>query len=278
MADQRDGEILSGSGAEVADTLASMSKPIAILFDFGGTLDHPSHWLDRFLSHYRAAGFEMTREELDPAFDFATKAGYAAGKPIERFALGDLVRFLVGNQFEYLRGEGPERIRQILGAMDSRARFQSVERIRESFLKETTAGLARSREVLSRLKSGYRLGVISNWYGNLETIIAEAGMSRIFDSITDSTRVRAFKPDPAIFRAALKAIGTEANQAAMVGDSMTKDLAPAHLIGMRTVWLRSIRDGDSTAALTAQSSDGIANGFAPDHTIHSLAQMLDLAW
>jgi putative hydrolase of the HAD superfamily len=255
-----------------------VSKPAALLFDFGGTLDCPSHWLDRFLAHYRAAGFEISREELDGAFGFATKAGYAAGKPIERFALGDLVRFLVGNQFEYLRSEGPDRIRQSLEAMDSRARFQSVERIRESFLKETSAGLVRSREVLSRLKSSYRLGVVSNWYGNLDVIIAEAGMSRIFDSITDSTRVHAFKPDPAIFRAALKSLGTGADDTAMVGDSLSKDLAPAHRLGMRTVWLRSSKDPAATAAPTAQSSDGVGDNFAPDYTIDSLAQMLDLAW
>ena len=255
-----------------------MSKPVALLFDFGGTLDCTSHWLDRFLTHYRAAGFEITREELDGAFDFATKAGYAAGKSIERFKLGDLVRFLVGNQFEYLRGEGPDRIRQSLDAMDSRARFQSVERIRESFLKETAAGLTRSREILGRLKSGYRLGVISNWYGNLDAIIAEAGMTRLFDSITDSTRVGAFKPNPAIFRAALKALGTSADETAMVGDSMSKDLAPAHRIGMHTVWLRSSNNADSTAAPTAQSSDGVGDEFAPDYTIDALAQMIDLAW
>jgi len=140
-----------------------MSKPNAILFDFGGTLDCPSHWLDRFLKHYRAAGFDLTREELDPAFDFATKAGYAAGKSIERFKLGDLIRFLVGNQFEYLRGEGPERFREALSRMDSRERFKNVERVRESFLKETAAGLARSKNILARLRPEFTLGVISNW-------------------------------------------------------------------------------------------------------------------
>ncbi len=255
-----------------------MPKPIAILFDLGGTLDCPSHWLDRFLKHYRICEFEISRQQLAPAFDFATKAGYAAGKPMERFKLGDLVRFLVGNQFEYLRREGPEALRKTLEAMNARARFQSVERIRESFLKETSSGLARSREVLRRLKGGYKLGVISNWYGNLDAIIAEAGMSNLFDSITDSTRVRAFKPDLAIFRAALKALNTSAEETAMVGDSMTKDLAPAHRVGMRTVLLRSGADEDSTAASTAQSSGGIAAGFRPDYTIDSLTQMLDLHW
>src|ERR1700730_15499807 len=242
-----------------------MPQPTAIMFDFGGTLDCPSHWLDRFLKHYRAAGFDLTRDELDAAFEFATKAGYAAGKSMERFKLGDLVRFLVGNQFEYLRAEGPDRLRESLSKMDSRERFRNVERIRESFLKETTDGLAHSKEILARLKPQCRLGVISNWYGNLEAIIAEAGMSRLFDSITDSTRVRAFKPDPAIFHAALKALGTSAHETPMVGDSMSKDMARAHRIGMRTVFLRSIGYEHEPATSTAQSSNGTGSNFAPDH-------------
>ena len=248
------------------------------MFDFGGTLDCPSHWLDRFLKHYRAAGFELTREELDTAFDFAAKAGYAAGKSMERFRLGDLVRFLVGNQFEYLRGEGPDRFRESLSKMDSRERFKNVERVRESFLRETNAGLAHSKEILAGLKPHFRLGVISNWYGNLDAIIAEAGMSRLFQSITDSTRLRAFKPDPAIFHVALNALGATAHETAMVGDSMNKDLAPAHRIGMRTVWLRSIGHEHEPAASTAQSSNGTRSDFAPDHSIHSLDEILTVAW
>jgi putative hydrolase of the HAD superfamily len=248
-----------------------VNKPQALLFDFGGTLDCPSHWLDRFLAHYRACGIEITREELDPAFAFATQAGYAAGKPMERFKLGDLVRFLVGNQFEYLRRDGAERVRAAIDQKDSRERFQMVERIRDSFLAETSAGLARNREILKRLKPEYKLGVISNWYGNLDAIIAEAGMARLFDGVIDSTKVRAFKPDEAIFRAALTALRVAAEKTAMVGDSMPKDCAPAHRLGMRTVLLRS-RGADAVAA--AQSADGIA----PDFTIDSLEQLLELTW
>jgi len=253
-------------------------QPTAILFDFGGTLDCPSHWLDRFLMHYRAAGFDLTREELRPAFDFATKAGYAAGKAMERFKLGDLVRFLVGNQFEYLRAEGPERFREVLSKMDSRERFRNVERVRESFLKETVAGLARGKEILGRLKPHFRLGVISNWYGNLDAILAEAGMTRMLDAILDSTRVRAFKPDPAIFRAALKALGASPDETAMVGDSMNKDLAPAHRLGMRTVFLRSLGHEHEPAASPAQSSNGARADFTPDYTINSIEEIVTLQW
>jgi putative hydrolase of the HAD superfamily len=253
-------------------------KPTAILFDFGGTLDCPSHWLDRFLKHYNAAGFDLTRAELDPAFDFATKAGYAAGKAMERFKLGDLVRFLVGNQFEYLRAEGPERLRDALDGMDSRERFRNVERVRASFLDETAAGLAHGKEILARLKPSFRIGVISNWYGNLDAIIAEAGMTRLFDAIIDSARVRARKPDPVIFHAALKALRTAPDQTAMVGDSMSKDVAPAHRLGMRTVFLRSLGHEHEPAVSPAQSSNGTSANFAPDYSIDSLDEILTLGW
>jgi len=251
-----------------------VTKPSAILFDFGGTLDGASHWLDRFTAHYRACGIEISRDELDPAFDFATKAGYAAGKPMERFKLGDLVRFLVGNQFEYLRREGPDRIKESILKMAPRDRFNAVERIRDSFLKETVAALSTSRAILERLRGDYRLGVISNWYGNLDAIIAEAGMTRLFDAVVDSTRVHSFKPHNEIFLAALKAMKVRAEEAAMVGDSMPKDCAPAHRLGMRTVFLRST----GSAASTAQLEDGAGEAYRPDYMIESLEDLLKIRW
>lgn len=269
---QRSYESLAFMNAGTAAKLfAQVSRPKALLFDFGGTLDCPSHWLDRFLAHYRACGIEITREELDPAFTFATQAGYAAGKPLERFKLGDLVRFLVGNQFEYLRRDGPEWVRAMINQKDSRERFRIVERIHDSFLAQTAAGLAHTREILRRLVPTYKLGVISNWYGNLDAIIAEAGMARLFGAVIDSTKVRAFKPDEAIFRAALDALKVRAEETAMVGDSMPKDCAPAHTLGMRTVLLRS---AGARAVAAAQSAGGVA----PDFTIDSLDRLLDLAW
>ncbi len=246
-----------------------MAKPTAIFFDFGGTLDCPSHWLDRFVKHYRAAGVEVERAELDPAFAYATQAGYAAGEPIQRFRLGDLIRFLVGNQFEYLRAQGPAAIRQRLQAMEPRQRFRTVEKIHDSFLKETLEGLADSREILKRLRPDYRLGVISNWYGNLDAIIAEAGMKRLIDAVIDSTRVGAFKPDPTIFVAALKELRVPAAEAVMVGDSIAKDCAPAHEVGMRTVLLRG----------PAPEPDGIASlALAPDYIISSLEELVEFKW
>src|SRR5215469_5958389 len=139
----------------------------ALLFDFGGTLDGPLHWLDRFLVQYQAAGIEISRDELDRAFDQATAAGYRATKVVQRFGTTDLVRFLVGNQIEFLAHHGAEPLRSSLG-LDSRARHRMNEQITAGFVKATKEGLDANRGVLKELKQRFRLGIVSNFYGNLD--------------------------------------------------------------------------------------------------------------
>src|SRR5690242_2557093 len=119
-----------------------MASITALLFDFGGTLDGPTHWLDRFLTSYRAAGIEISRAELDLAFDHATKIGYGATRVVARFGMTDLVRFLVGHQFEYLRKSGPDAIRKTLDDSGAAGRHRFVEAVTNSFVRESAAGLA----------------------------------------------------------------------------------------------------------------------------------------
>jgi FMN phosphatase YigB (HAD superfamily) len=233
----------------------------ALLFDFGGTLDGPAHWLDRFLMSYRAAGVEITRAELDPAFDHATRIGYGATRVVSRFGLTDLVRFLVGHQFEYLRKSGPEPMRKILDDTGASGRHQLVESVTKSFVRETAAGLAHSRQVIGPLPGRFILGIVSNFYGNLDRVLGEAKLDRFFAAVADSSRVGIFKPDPGIFEAALKKMRCAPQSVAMIGDSLDKDCAPAHKLGMRTVWLctEPRHDEDSSAAdVTIRSIDEVA--------------------
>ena len=57
------------------------------------------------------------------------------------------------------------------------------------------------------LSEHYRLGVVSNFYGNLEAVCQSSGLAPLFAVMTDSHCIGAEKPDPAIFRAALEALG-----------------------------------------------------------------------
>jgi FMN phosphatase YigB (HAD superfamily) len=242
-----------------------MATVSALLFDFGGTLDGPAHWLDRFLSSYRAAGIAITRAELDPAFDHATRIGYGATRVVARFGMTDLVRFLVGHQFEYLRKSGPEPLRATLEDTSAAGRHRLVEAVTKTFVGETSAGLAHSREVLGPLKSRFKMGVVSNFYGNLDRILEEAKLNRFFAAVTDSSRVGIFKPDARIFEHALKKLQCAPDAVVMIGDSLAKDCAPAHKLGMRTVWLRTEPRPDEDSVAT-------------DVTIGSIAEVAQIQW
>jgi FMN phosphatase YigB (HAD superfamily) len=201
-----------------------------LLFDFGGTLDVPAaHWLDRFLRHYRVAGINLTREELDLAFGDATRRGYGAGPSIYGYGLRQLLGQLVNWQIDYLLEHLPSRVPPSIRSVGSS--------IAEAFCAESAAGYEQSRAALAALAPRFAIGVVSNFYGNLEAVLKEAGLAPFVSAAIDSSRVGVFKPDPAIYKAALAGLHARPADAAMVGDSLTKDCAPAWHLGLRTVWL-----------------------------------------
>jgi HAD superfamily hydrolase (TIGR01509 family) len=239
----------------------------AILLDFGGTLDLPQHWLDRFLGQYQAAGIEIDRAELRPAFDEATRTGYEKCNTLRVFGLADLVRFLVDVQISFLVGAGSDPVRWQL--KEPQTRMELAWRIAGRFAKETAAGLAHTRSILTALRRRYRLGVVSNFYGNLDRVLAETGVAQLLESVIDSSRVGIFKPDPRIFELALGALGLPPGQAAMVGDSLANDCAPAHGLGLKTVWLR---DGGASAHNQRELRA------SADYVIAGLDELVGLKW
>jgi HAD superfamily hydrolase (TIGR01509 family) len=242
-----------------------VSQPRAILLDFGGTLDLPRHWLDRFLSHYRAAGLSIDRAELDPAFSHATAQGYRHSHDLQGLGLADLVAFLVHQQIEWLAENG----RSEIWRSTSPATRKDISRAMGlRFFDESQAGLVETAAILTDLRQrGYKLGVVSNFYGNLERVLTEAGCASLFEIIVDSSAAGVFKPDAGIFMIALRALGVSAQDAVMVGDSLDKDCLPAHGLGMRTVWL-------CPRETEVQNEDP----FAPNFVIRSLGELNEITW
>jgi HAD superfamily hydrolase (TIGR01549 family) len=240
-----------------------------ILFDFGGTLDYPQHWLDRFLAHYRAAGLELTREQLDAGFDHATAAAYRSTKMLSSYGLTELVDYLVRLQIEYLGRHGAPQVRETIDAAAGGMRLPEIAGwITQSFVAESREGFVIAREALATLGGRFRMGVVSNLYGNLENILAEAGLSGFFGAVADSSKLGIFKPDPGLFVAALERLGAIPFETAMVGDSLDKDCLPARKLGMTTIWLRHKTGSPQPAG----------NGERPDFTIEALAELDELRW
>jgi putative hydrolase of the HAD superfamily len=192
----------------------------ALLFDFGGTLDADGlAWKTRFRQLYRAYGVSPPDEVFDPAFYAADDAllgalppGCGLGETIERLAAG---------------------VSAGLGVTDARV----TAHVGRRFLEASLARLSVSGRLLARLRGRYRLGLVSNFYGNLDAVCAEARIADLFDVMVDSTRVGVTKPDPRIFRHATDAIGVEPAHATFVGDSPSRDMAGARGLGMRHIWL-----------------------------------------
>src|SRR5207253_336718 len=59
--------------------------------------------------------------------------------------------------------------------------------------------VTRNRPILERLRRRYRLGIVSNFTGNLQPCLEELDLARLFVVVSDSTVVGWSKPDARIF-------------------------------------------------------------------------------
>ena len=194
----------------------------AILFDFGGTLDSDGeHWLDRFYELYEQTGFDLPRDQIKRAFYNADQLCCSDPQVIP-MGLRSLMKHHVSLQFAALNLKD----------------LSKEEEIVDRFCVKTERALKRNANLLKRLKQVYRLGVISNFYGNVATLCEEAGLTDSLDVILDSIAIGVSKPDPEIFRIALRKFKVVPSQAIFVGDSYERDIIPARQLGVRTIWLK----------------------------------------
>jgi FMN phosphatase YigB (HAD superfamily) len=212
-----------------------MKEPIeTLLFDFGGTLDaNGVAWKERFYAFYRAEGLDMAADAFQSSF-------FAADDPlVGRLApatdLAGTAHALVTNLETELarRGAGADRA----GIGDGQSNWDRGMRVASRFLSEASTAFARNRPVLEALRERYRLGIVSNFYGNLEAVCHGAGLAPLFAALVDSHCVGAEKPDPAIFRVALETLRATPQTTVFVGDSLRRDREGARRTGMRFIWM-----------------------------------------
>jgi beta-phosphoglucomutase-like phosphatase (HAD superfamily) len=186
--------------------------------------------MERFYTLYCAEGLDMTADAFASRFFVADDP--LIGRLSSATDLSGTVHALVANlEAELLRGAGADWA----GAGGSNG-DRSV-RVASRFLSDASAAFARNRPVLAALSERYRLGVVSNFYGNLEAVCGGAGLGSFFATLVDSHCVGVEKPDPAIFRTALERLGAKPETTVFVGDSLCRDREGARRAGMRFVWI-----------------------------------------
>ena len=80
--------------------------------------------------------------------------------------------------------------------------------------------------------------LVSNFYGNIHTILKDFGLMDYFADIVESSVVGVRKPDPAIYQLGVDAMGYPADKVLVVGDSFSKDMVPAKKVGCKAAWLK----------------------------------------
>ncbi len=112
---------------------------------------------------------------------------------------------------------------------------KSVAEAARDITGKQAACLRRNKGVITSLKDKFRLGIISNFCGNLAIILKEFGLYDLFDFILDSHHVGYHKPDPRIFETAIKLTGETGAALCFMGDNPERDICPARKLGMKTI-------------------------------------------
>jgi putative hydrolase of the HAD superfamily len=92
-----------------------------------------------------------------------------------------------------------------------------------------------TRGILERIRSRFRIAVISNADGRIEQVLSRCAIADSFESITDSGIVGVEKPRREIFETALQSMKARAEESLYVGDVYSVDYVGARGVGMDAV-------------------------------------------
>ena len=119
-------------------------------------------------------------------------------------------------------------------------------------------------ELLSRLASHFRIGVIANQSSGTQVRMERYGLATHVSICLASAEVGSEKPDPAIFHLALKEAECKPSQAVMIGDRLDNDIHPAKSLGWKTI---RVLQGFGKVQSPRTSEE------EPDYTVASLAEV-----
>ena len=203
-----------------------------ILIDFGGTIDSDGiHWFNAFSDAYAMVA-DVPKDLLWDAYvnTERTLGRNPIIKPTDTFC--KTLQTKIALQTEYLQSKG----------ITITAQDTILDTCYNKVVKHISTV---SKPTLERIN--LPMVLVTNFYGNMHTVLEEFGLDHLFKEVVESSVVGVRKPDPAIFRLGVKALGLEPQETVMIGDNYEKDIVPAQSIGCHTIWLSPQSDkGDGS--------------------------------
>ncbi len=182
----------------------------AIFFDLGGVIVRTEHQAPR---EYLAERLHMSYEDINKiVFDSETARKASIGE--------------VSVEEHWLA------VTRKLRLPDSEA---------DSVRNEFFGGDAIDRDLLDfirALRPRYKVGVISNAWGDMRDYVRKNRFEDAFDTLVISAEIGSMKPHPEIYQFALKQFQVEAKDAAFI-DDMPKNIEAANALGMHGILFRN---------------------------------------
>ena len=201
-----------------------------IIFDYGGTIDSRGvHWSEVIWDGYQAAGVPVDKPTFREAYVFAERELARTRHILPHHTFADLLLIKMRIELQWLADQSN---------LPADAAELWAKPVADYCYDAAKNSIADARPVLDALHERYPMVLVSNFYGNVESVLEDFDLRRYFRSIIESAVVGVRKPDPQIFRLGVEALGLRPEEVLVVGDSYKKDIVPAESLGCHVAWLK----------------------------------------
>lgn len=202
-----------------------------VIFDYGGTIDSRGvHWSEIIWDGYKKAQVPVDKQQFRDCYVFAERELAKTRHILPEHNFLDLLRIKMNIELQNLADNDllPKACPVI----------EKAEEIAQYCYQAAKESIEEARPTLEFVHDRMPMVLVSNFYGNVETVLADFGLLHFFKKIVESAVVGVRKPDPKIFEFGVNALGLKPEEVLVVGDSYKKDIQPALTLGCRTAWLK----------------------------------------
>ncbi|MCQ2077314.1 MAG: HAD family hydrolase [Bacteroidaceae bacterium] len=202
-----------------------------LIFDYGGTIDtNGIHWSEVLWQAYLREHITISKQDFLDAYVYAERYFATNNVILPEHNFQDVLRLKTDIETKYLLDKGILQVHELTRRADA-------EHIALDCYNFVLDVLNTSRDVLQKLSQKYPLVLVSNFYGNIHSVLNDFDLE-YFSDVIESAVVGCRKPDARIFQMGVDSLGFDANEVVVIGDSLSNDIVPADKIGCQTIWLK----------------------------------------
>lgn len=200
-----------------------------VIFDYGGTIDSRAiHWSEILWAGYQYMEVPVTREQFRECYVHAERELARVRHILPNDDFLDLLRKKVNIELDYLVAQGHI-------SENSEVVNEGIAQYCYDYARQC---VEEARPVLEALSQRFPMMLVSNFYGNVDSVLRDFDLRKYFKGVIESAVVGVRKPNPTLFRLGVDALEMNPENIVVIGDSLTKDIIPAETIGCQVLWIK----------------------------------------